>query len=822
MKKFYSFLLVIVPLFVQSQTNCNLVYLTTLENFDVYEHTPSGAIVYRAKMAIDADGCPRAYGPNNSGLDWTANAGYPGNWWGIVTDVNGDPIIQGASDPYPGMYVSSTSLVRSGYSNSNPLRYVDSENIPYIALPSSLQSLAGIAKGDLAYVRNSTNGLSTYAYFADTGPSGKLGEASMYTAAQVGINSSPKTGGTSSGIIDYIVFPQSGMGQGTHLSLSQINSMADAEFQTAGGANILDCIDAMFSLNCGNTIPLTCGVTYSGASSSAESLVSTYGCNTWTETGPERIHSIIPSANGTITATVSNYTGDLDVYILGSCDPSDCLGTVSSSSATYTGAVAGQMYYIVVDADDGSGSSYDLLVTCPSSASTDDLTLSNGGISQGQVVPGNSTNVTIDQVYSGSELNVNLPGFSLNYYLSTDCNVSGDDVLLGSDISELGSDLTSETETANLIIPQGTAQGNYYVLCVADANQDLLESNEGNNTFCIAVEVLAPSLICSGAVPLTCGISYHGDASAAASNVYTYGCNSWTESGPERVHSITPGADGTIAASLTNFTGDLDVYILASCDPNDCVGSVASSSATYTNALSGVTYYIVVDADDGSGSAYDLVVTCPIPPQPEDLFLSNLSLSSNSIEQGQTVSVNVTQNYTGEYSDAQLPDIDVYYYLSTDCTLGGGDVYLGSDVSNIGIDFPSNTESEVLTIPLATAAGNYYILVQTDAGEVHIEANDGNNVVCSEMLTVTASQAGMVQGDKLLVRIFPNPTKGRLNVSCDKYIDSLVLLNEQGQIVKSFLSNQEELDISDCKKGIYFLCITADNGSSTVLRVIKQ
>lgn len=361
-----------------SQADCNLTYLTTIENFDVYTHNPSGAILYRAKFAVDADGCPRAYGPNDSGLDWTANAGYPGNWWGIVTDINGDPIIQGAGDPFPGMYVSSTSLVQSGYSNSNPLRYVDSENIPFIALPSALLSLANISLGDLAYVRNTITGLTSFAYFVDGGPAGKLGEGSMFLASAIGLNNSPKTGGTSQPIIDYVVFPQSGLGQGNHLTLAQINSMGQTELNNAGGLSIPNCLDSLLpSLDCSSTIPLTCGVMYSGTSSVSPSLIGTYGCNSWTETGPERVHSIIPGANGTITATISNFTGDLDVYILGSCDASDCLGTVYSSSATYAGAVAGNTYYIVVDADDGSGNAYDILVTCPTTTNTDDISNTN-------------------------------------------------------------------------------------------------------------------------------------------------------------------------------------------------------------------------------------------------------------------------------------------------------------------------------------------------------------------------------------------------------------------------------------------------------------
>lgn len=362
------------------QLNCNLTYLTTIESFDVYTHNQSGAILFRAKFAVDADGCPRAYGPSNSGLDWTANAGYPGNWWGIVTDINGDPIIQGAGDPYPGMYVSSTSLVQSGYSNSNPLRYVDSENIPFIALPSALLSLGNISLGDLVYAKNTTNGNTSFAYFADGGPVGKLGEGSMFLASALGLNSSPKTGGTSLQIIDYVVFPQSGMGQGTHLTLSQINNMGLAELTAAGGIGLPDCLDSPTqTLDCSAAIPLNCGLIYTGTSSTATSLIGTYGCNTWTETGPERVHSIIPNVNETITATILNYSGDLDVYILGSCDPTDCLGIVSSSSATYANAIAGNTYYIVVDADDGSGSSYDILVNCATTG-TDDISIENNTI----------------------------------------------------------------------------------------------------------------------------------------------------------------------------------------------------------------------------------------------------------------------------------------------------------------------------------------------------------------------------------------------------------------------------------------------------------
>ncbi len=227
----------------QNNVNCDLSLKTTIEGFDVYKHNPSGAIMFKAKMAIDADGSPRAYGPNNSGLDYTANAGSPGNWWGVVTDGSGNPVLQNSTDPYPGMYVSTTSLINSSYSVSNPLRYANSETVPFYVLPSAVTSIGGISLGDIAYVFNSSNGLGCYAVFADGGPSGKLGEGSISLANKLGINSNPKNGGTSSGIIDYIVFPQSGFGQGTIPSNAKIDSLGTVKINSVGGTGITNCLD---------------------------------------------------------------------------------------------------------------------------------------------------------------------------------------------------------------------------------------------------------------------------------------------------------------------------------------------------------------------------------------------------------------------------------------------------------------------------------------------------------------------------------------------------------------------------------------------------
>lgn len=224
--------------------SCNLTYERTLSTFDVYIHNPSGATMYRAKMYIDADGSYRAYGPNNSGLDWTANAGYPGNWWALITDAGGNPILQNASDPYPGMYVCATSLADANYGLSNPLRYVNSETVPYIAVPTNVLASGNIIRGDVAYVYNTVTGLSCFAIYADAGNTTSIGEASIMTASLVGVNPNVKTGGTSLGIIDYVIFPGSGFGQGYIPTIAQIDSMGNAQLAAVGGTLITSCLNA--------------------------------------------------------------------------------------------------------------------------------------------------------------------------------------------------------------------------------------------------------------------------------------------------------------------------------------------------------------------------------------------------------------------------------------------------------------------------------------------------------------------------------------------------------------------------------------------------
>jgi Fungal chitosanase of glycosyl hydrolase group 75 len=192
------------------------------------------AFFYESGMMIDADGGYHAYHPDNkSGLDYLGNAGKPGNWWALVTDngkPNGNPLIQTASDPAPGFYISTTTLEDSSMDSEDPRRYVDAESVNFFVLPGKLG--LGAKLGDFGVIIRPEESDYDYAVYADVGPANKIGEASISAASALGVPSSPKTGGIGHGVI-YIVFP--GSEQGWPLSQVEIDQYGAALFAKWGG-----------------------------------------------------------------------------------------------------------------------------------------------------------------------------------------------------------------------------------------------------------------------------------------------------------------------------------------------------------------------------------------------------------------------------------------------------------------------------------------------------------------------------------------------------------------------------------------------------------
>jgi hypothetical protein len=200
----------------------------TIKGCDICEQD-DGSVTFSAGATLDGDGAngqfggPPCYAPasyKGPTLDVLANAGEPGNWYGVVTDTGdekGTPLVQKAGDPCPGAYISATSLHLLDENGkplprSSPFKYVDSATVPYIVVPPMiLKGVKPMVLGCSAVVTNSRNGKSTKAVVADVGPRNHLGEMSVACAKAIGIPTgtthAANGGGVDSPTIRYQLFP---------------------------------------------------------------------------------------------------------------------------------------------------------------------------------------------------------------------------------------------------------------------------------------------------------------------------------------------------------------------------------------------------------------------------------------------------------------------------------------------------------------------------------------------------------------------------------------------------------------------------------------
>lgn len=162
-----------------------------------------GAWVIAAGFAIDCDGSPRCYGPNDSGLDYTANGGPADAPYGYeLNPITGKPFIQGFDAPTyseatRGMYVSATTYQRRDYPPNDCRRYLNSEEVLFGVVPGHFRKhVKGIVIGCKMIVRY--KGVEVVAVGGDVGP--RWGEGSIALANALGVPSNARHGGVGSGV----------------------------------------------------------------------------------------------------------------------------------------------------------------------------------------------------------------------------------------------------------------------------------------------------------------------------------------------------------------------------------------------------------------------------------------------------------------------------------------------------------------------------------------------------------------------------------------------------------------------------------------------
>lgn len=174
-------------------------------------------VFFKADGDIDADGAngqngaPAGYKADNSGTEDLANGGMRiKNGKVICLDPDSAIAILGA-DRQPkvfpgGIIASKTWYKHPGKADDDPAAYVDAETVPYIVVPPIIvRKTAGIVRGCKARVTRGDKVVDCVV--ADLGPAKKIGELSIAAARVLGLNPSPRHGGTEQQELLYELWP---------------------------------------------------------------------------------------------------------------------------------------------------------------------------------------------------------------------------------------------------------------------------------------------------------------------------------------------------------------------------------------------------------------------------------------------------------------------------------------------------------------------------------------------------------------------------------------------------------------------------------------
>jgi len=186
---------------------------------------------------------------------------------------------------------------------------------------------------------------------------------------------------------------------------------------------------------------------------------------------------------------------------------------------------------------------------------------------------------------------------------------------------------------------------------------------------------------------------------------------------------------------------DQDFSTINSTDPSDEESQTltipsGTPPGSYYLLLIGDATNVISESNEANNTACAQITI--IDSSGEDISLSDQTISSSSTANpGETITAEITQNYTG--NSASLPDVYLHTYLSTDCDFDNADILLNDqNFSSINSTNTSEVENQTLTIPIGTNTGTYYLLFVADATNVISENNENNNIACAQ-ITVTSS-----------------------------------------------------------------------------------
>ncbi len=329
------------------------------------------------------------------------------------------------------------------------------------------------------------------------------------------------------------------------------------------------------------------------------------------------------------------------------------------------------------------------------------------------------------------------------------------------------------------------------------------------------IECSESLLDCSNAPTLSCGSWYQGQASTDSSLVTKFGCNNWTETGPERVHRFVVQDTSDVSFVINNYTGDLDAYILSDCHQDSCIGTTYSKGALAKDLPAGE-YFLVVDADDGSGSAYELSYFCDTLPElaaTEFEFQASVDLLVDTLQVASEL-FNLGADTTGGFS--------VKYYFSFDDSIDAADLLIDSFQVSGGLlpvhDLTHDFEFDLTSF----GPGSYYLIMHIDALDAVEEQIENNNILAKPFVILGQDiTTGISLDNSSEVLLYPNPSKGIFQLITASNFSSFRVFDMHSNLVSSGdLQQTNALDFSHLASGVYQFELKGQQSNSVIKKLI--
>ena len=377
----------------------------------------------------------------------------------------------------------------------------------------------------------------------------------------------------------------------------------------------------------------------------------------------------------------------------------------------------------------------------------------------------------------------------VRFYFSTDNVFDVSDNYLG--VYSINENLSPQESVGayyNGSIPNGISPGNYFIIIRTDADDDVAETNEGNNNAAVAITVVAskpdlyrksiwfPGTPNAGQnLQININVGNQGTEDTSPALVKFYLSDNNTLSTDDLL--LGQGTVGDVAAAdrrllIKNVTlplnEDGNMFVIFEIDANNTEDELNESNNIGAKAIT-------------------------IAPALPDLVVSSFSAPATIIKDN-TLSFPVSA--TVQNQDLQVAGSSTLkYWLSTNTTVDASDIELASvPVPSLvgGATFP---DSRTLSIAASTPPGNYYILFEADANnEVTNERSESNNVQSS------AFEVRILMAD-LVVESVSAPSSVILD-GAQTFNVSATIRNQGDKVagsstLKVWLSSDTQLDTDD-------------------------